>query len=147
MRGSAAGTLPFQAPENPAGRFRIKRIQCPLLAVRSLKLEVVSDTHELNSITAQFPLEPAPIVTGLHIVIFIIDGTDNVNSGEPPFRMILIPNGTDLAVIVEAYGFLSQNQVSFIAIYEKSGSNASLLRPHAVAGAGQEENYGSFEFH
>ena len=38
----------------------------------------MSDTHELNSITAQFPLEPAPVVTGLHIVIFIIDGTDNV---------------------------------------------------------------------
>ena len=61
--------------------------------------------------------------------------------------MILIPNGTDLAVIVEAYGFLSHNQVSFIAIYEKSGSNASLLRPHPVARAGQEVDYGFFEFH
>ena len=30
--------------------FCIKRIRRPLLAVRSLKLEVVSDTHELNSI-------------------------------------------------------------------------------------------------
>ena len=61
--------------------------------------------------------------------------------------MILIPNGTDLAVIVEAYGLLSHNQVSFIAIYEKSGSYASLLRPYAVAKAGQEVDYSSFKFY
>lgn len=43
----------------------VQSLRCPLLAVRSLELEVVSDTHELNSVTAQFPLEPTPIVKGL----------------------------------------------------------------------------------
>ena len=38
----------------------------------------MSDTHELYPFSSEFSFEPAPIVTGLHIVIFIIDGTDNV---------------------------------------------------------------------
>ena len=47
--------------------FCIKRIRCTLLAIRGLKLEVVSDTHELNSITAQLMARIMSIAENHHL--------------------------------------------------------------------------------
>ena len=113
--GIVAVGEPIQESIRPVGRIVlrqrlgtlcIQRIRRPLLAVRRLELEVVSDTHELNPLPGEFPLEPAPVVTSLDIIILIVDSTDNIDGREPPFGMLLIPNGTDLTVIIEAYGFL-----------------------------------------
>ena len=55
-------------------------ISKPLLAIRSLEFEVVSDAHELNAICSKFLFQPSPIVTSFHIVILIIDGTHDIRS-------------------------------------------------------------------
>ena len=87
--------------------FIVKSISSSFLSVRSLKFEVVSDTHELNSICIQFLLQSTPIVSSLDIVIFFIDCTDDVNRRKPPLGICLIPNGPDLAVVEESDGDLT----------------------------------------
>ena len=70
--------------------LRVQRIRSPLLPIRSLELEVVSDTHELYPFYSELSFEPAPIVTGLDIIILIIDSTDNVYGRKPRTLLPLI---------------------------------------------------------
>ena len=44
------------------------------LAVGSFELELVSGTHELNSLARQFLFQPSPIVACLGIVFLVVDG-------------------------------------------------------------------------
>lgn len=52
------------------------------LAVRSLKFEPVGGTHELKVLLFQLTFKPTPIVAGLRIVRFIIDGAHHIGSRE-----------------------------------------------------------------
>lgn len=56
----------------------IQNISNTLFAVRSLKFEPVSGTHELNALMFQLAFKPTPIVTGLRIVRLIINSAYNV---------------------------------------------------------------------
>ena len=85
----------------------IKSSRSSILSVNGrLKLEVVSDTHELNAFRAELPFKPSPVVTCLGIVLFVVDGTHDVCGREPPFVVILVPNSPHLAVIEKTYRLL-----------------------------------------
>ena len=80
----------------------------PLLDyIRSLEFEVVSNTNQLNTLRIEFLFQPSPVVTSLHIVVFIVDGPHNVCSREPPLAVLVIPDGPHLAVVEESYRFLT----------------------------------------
>lgn len=64
--------------------LRIQGIRSPLLAIRSLKLEVVSDTNQFDPLLGHLTLQVFPIVPALLVIVLIIDGTYNVNGREPP---------------------------------------------------------------
>ena len=76
-----------------------------LLAVGGFKFELVSDTHQLDSFLGHLGLQILPIVSALCIVILFVYGTHNVGGSEPPFAVLFVPNGTDLAVFIESDGF------------------------------------------
>ena len=72
----------------------------PLLDyIRSLEFEVVSNTNQLNTLRIEFLFQPSPVVTSLHIVVFIVDGPHNVCSREPPLAMFLVPNGSNFSIV------------------------------------------------
>ena len=87
--------------------FGIEGVSCALFAVWRLKLELVSDTHELNAVGRQFLFQPTPIVTSFLIVLLIVDSPHDVGGGELPFSVLLVPNSTNFVVIIKTYGFLS----------------------------------------
>ena len=51
----------------------VERISCPPLAIGRFKFELVSVTHELDSIRIQFSFKPIPVVSSLGIIRFVID--------------------------------------------------------------------------
>lgn len=69
-------------------------------------LEVVSETNQLDAILGHLPFQVLPVVAAFLVVVLFIDGSDKIHSLEPPFGMLLIPNGPHLAVAPKAYGFL-----------------------------------------
>ena len=92
-----------------------ERVARALLAVGCHKLEVVSDTHELNTVGRQFLFQPTPIVTSFLVVLFIVDGAYDIGGGvlrlaslmsQPPLAVLLVPHGPHLVVVEKTYGFL-----------------------------------------
>ena len=71
---------------------------------------MVSDTNQIDTILGHFTLQILPVVTAPPVIILVIDGANNINGGEPSFGMLFIPNGADLTIVIEAYGFLRHNQ-------------------------------------
>lgn len=86
--------------------FAVEHIGLSLLAVRSLKFEPESGTHELNALPIQLTLKPTPIVAGLCIDRLVIDGAHNVGSRKPPAVVLVIPNRPHFAVIKKRIDFL-----------------------------------------
>ena len=41
------------------------------------------------------------------MVVLLVDGTNDVEDGEPPMILLLVPYGSDLVVVVESYRFLA----------------------------------------
>jgi hypothetical protein len=64
-----------------------------------MEFEVVSDTNQLNTVFGHLALQVLPIVAALFIVLFVIDGSHNVSSREPPLAMFLVPNGSNFSVV------------------------------------------------
>lgn len=87
--------------------FTIQHIGDALFAVRSLKFEPVSGTHELNAILLQFTFKPTPIVAGFRIVRFIIDSVHHIRSLEPPAVVLVILDRPHLAIIEKPYRLLA----------------------------------------
>ena len=97
------GTIIWIVFRQSLNTIAVQSISKALFAVGSLEFEVVSDTHELNAISRKLLFKPSPIVTSLHIIIFIVDGTHDVSSREPPLAVFLVPNGSYFAVVEKAF--------------------------------------------
>ena len=96
------GTIIWIVFRQSLNTIAVQSISKALFAVGSLEFEVVSDTHELNAISRKLLFKPSPIVTSLHIIIFIVDSTHDVSSREPPLAVFLVPNGSYFAVVEKA---------------------------------------------
>ena len=80
-----------------------------MLSIWGLEFEVVSDANQLNALFGHFALEIFPIVTAFGIIVFVVDGSDNVCGGEPPLAVLLVPNGPNFSVVKETYGLLGHD--------------------------------------
>lgn len=92
----------------------VEHIGYALFAIRSLELEPVSRTHELNPLLFQLTLKPTPIVGRLRVGRLIIDSAYHIRSREPPAVVLVIPDRPHLAVIENRIGFLLMCMVFYI---------------------------------
>lgn len=58
---------------------------CTFLSIRCFNFQLVSDAHELNTFFFEFLFQPSPIVSCLHIIRLLINGTNDIDGREPPF--------------------------------------------------------------
>ena len=82
----------------------IQNICLSLFAIRSLKFEVVSSTHDFNAFCTEFPFQPTPIVSRFNIIRFIVNRTHDIYRREKPLALGITPNSTHLFIIVKTYG-------------------------------------------
>ena len=99
-----------------------------------MEFEVVSDTNQLNTVFGHLALQVLPIVAALFIVLFVIDGSHNVSSREPPLAMLLVPHGPHLAIVEKPYRLLAHNRavICLLQVYQT-------LSEEVISHAGRRE--------
>ena len=67
--------------------------------------EVVSGTNQLTLFLAQLCFEIFPVVSVFLVVVLVVQHPDDIEHRKPPLGILLIPNNSNLTVIIKSNGY------------------------------------------
>ena len=74
------------------------------IAIRCKKFQLVSGTNHFGGFVFKFVFQVLPIVPILCIIVLFINSPHNIKHRKPPLGFFLVPNGSNLTVVVETDG-------------------------------------------